>query len=321
MNPDDLKGKLPKFLPDVPEVREDFADYLGEAQAFDAAIGELLKTVEAKGELDNTFIVISGDHGAPGFPGGKCNLYDFGVGVALIAAGPMIPGGRVVDDIANLMDLAPTFLEAAGAKAYDGMNARSLMPVLTSTQTGQVDPDRTWTITGRERHVDVAREGFLPYPQRALRTHDYLLIKNFKPERWPMGSPLKVTDTSEPDAKTLEDDTRAAFPDMDSSPTKAWLINHRKDPAWQWHFDYAFGKRPIIQLFDLKKDRDQTQNVAEDPSYAEIKQSLERQLMDELIRVGDPRVTGDGMTFEKAPFTGPAANEGGKKKKKAKATK
>ena len=40
------------------------------------------------GELDNTLIVISGDHGMPGVPGGKCNLYDFGVGVALIEACP-----------------------------------------------------------------------------------------------------------------------------------------------------------------------------------------------------------------------------------------
>ena len=318
MNPDELKGKLPKFLPDVPEVREDFADYLGEAQAYDAAIGELLKMIEARGEVENTMIVISGDHGAPGFPGGKCNLYDFGVGVGLIAAGPMIPGGRVVDDIANLMDLAPTFLEVTGANAYKGMNGRTLLPVLTSAKSGQVDPERTWTITGRERHVESAREGFLPYPQRALRTHDYLLIKNFKPERWPMGSPLGVTETSAPDGKSLANDTRAAFPDMDAGPTKAWLVAHRQDPEWQWHYDYAFGKRPMVQLFDRKKDRDQTNNVAEDPAYAQIKQTLERQLMDELNRVGDPRVIGDGMSFEKEPFIGPVAKQAAKKKKKAK---
>jgi arylsulfatase A-like enzyme len=106
IEPDSLAGKLPKFLPDVPEVREDFADYLGEIQGYDAGIGVLLKKLEEIGELDKTLIVISGDHGAPGFPHGKCNLYDFGVGVTLAARWPGGKGGRVVDDFANLMDLA-----------------------------------------------------------------------------------------------------------------------------------------------------------------------------------------------------------------------
>ena len=60
-------------------MRQDLADYFGEAQAFDAALGLLLKRLEAIGELDNTLVVVSGDHGPPGFPHGKCNLYDFGI--------------------------------------------------------------------------------------------------------------------------------------------------------------------------------------------------------------------------------------------------
>ncbi len=67
IEPDSLRGKLPPFLPDVPEVREDLADYLGEVQAFDTALGLLLKRLEAIGELDNTLVVVSGDHGPPGF--------------------------------------------------------------------------------------------------------------------------------------------------------------------------------------------------------------------------------------------------------------
>src|SRR5688572_8758580 len=61
IDPDALRGKLPKFLPDVPEVREDFADYLGEAQAFDAYVGVLLKQLKDAGELDKTLVVVSGD--------------------------------------------------------------------------------------------------------------------------------------------------------------------------------------------------------------------------------------------------------------------
>src|SRR5262249_23686044 len=103
IDPDSLKGKMPKHMPDVHEVREDFADYLGESQAFDAYVGVLLKKLEETKELDRTLIVISGDHGGPGFPRGKCNLYDFGVGVALVTAWPGGKGGRVVDDFVNLM--------------------------------------------------------------------------------------------------------------------------------------------------------------------------------------------------------------------------
>src|SRR5262249_46992983 len=124
IDPDSLKGKLPKFLPDVPEVREDFADYLGEVQAFDAYVGILLKRLEETKQLENTLIVLSGDHGGPGFPRGKCNLYDFGVGVTLAIRWPGGKGGRVVDDLVNLMDLAPTFLEAGQVKLPAGMNGR-----------------------------------------------------------------------------------------------------------------------------------------------------------------------------------------------------
>ena len=124
LNPDDLKGRLPDFLPDVHEVREDFGDYLGECMAFDAGLGILLDRLEAMGELDNTLVVVSGAHGIPGMPRGKCNLYDAGNEVALAARWPgRIPANRVVEDFVNLMDLAPTFLDAAGEQPPSCMSA------------------------------------------------------------------------------------------------------------------------------------------------------------------------------------------------------
>lgn len=308
IDPDQLKGKLPKFLPDVPEVRADFADYLGEIQAWDAGIGELLKKLEAIGELDNTIIVISGDHGAPGFPGGKCNLYSFGTGVTLAAWWPGQKGGRVVDDFVNIMDLCPTFLEAGGVAPTAQMTGRSLGNVLKSDRSGQVDPQRNWVITGRERHVGNAREGNLPYPQRAIRTKDFLYIRNFKPDRWPLGSPYEVTETSAPSHNELANNTRVAFPDMDASLTKAWLVEHRHEAQWKWHYDYAFAKRPAEELFDLRSDPDEVQNVATDPAYAAKRQELSDLLMKELTAAADPRVTGDGSTFDKPPYSEP---EGG----------
>lgn len=303
IDPDRLKGKLPRFLPDVPEVRADFADYLGEIQAWDAGVGVLLKKLEEAGELNNTLIVVSGDHGAPGFPGGKCNLYDFGTGVSLVARMPGGKGGRVVDDLVSLMDLGPTFLEAAGAALPAGMHGRSLLAQLSSRRSGRIDPSRDAVITGRERHVADAREDFRPYPQRALRTERFLYVRNFKPERWPLGSPKGVTDTSEPTQDALENNTYAAFADMDSSPTKAWLVANRKDPKWAWHYRYAFDRRPEEELFDLKKDPDQIRNVAAEPEYAGRKKELAERLMRTLREAGDPRVTSD--RFEQSPFTDP----------------
>lgn len=306
IDPEQLHGKLPKFLPDVPEVREDFADYLGETQAFDAYVGLLIEMLEHAGELENTVIVVSGDHGAPGFPGGKCNLYDFGAGVALAVRYPGQKPGRVVDDFVNLMDLAPTFLEIGGSSLPAGMNGRSLKSVLTSDKSGQVDPERTWVVTGRERHVEDARPGYVPYPQRALRTKDLLYIRNFAPDRWPMGDPGAVTDEKAPPQEELEQNTRIAFADMDAAPTKAWLVAHRHDPEWKWHYSYAFGKRPSEELYDCRTDPDQIKNLADDPAYAKQKAELSGKLMEVLKTAEDPRVTGDGQTFERPPFTDPS---------------
>ena len=303
IEPDSVRGRLPKFMPDVPEVRADYTDYMGEIQAWDAGVGVLLKKLAEIGELDKTLVIISGDHGMPGVPGGKCNLYDHGVGVALIARGPGIKPGRVVDDFVNLMDLAPTFLEAGGVKPPEVMTGRSFMNVLRSEKSGQVDPVRTWVVTGRERHVAAAREDNLPYPHRALRTRDFLYIRNFAPDRWPMGSP-KFTSLSElPSAEALEHNTFVAFADMDASPTKAWMVRQFAEEDWEWHYNYAFGKRPAEELYDLRNDPDETVNLADDPGYAGQKRELAARLLKILADAKDPRVLDDGGTFDRPPYT------------------
>ncbi len=303
IDPDSLRGKLPKFMPDVPAVRSDYADYMGEIQALDAGIGVLLKKLDEIGELDNTIIVLSGDHGMPGVPGGKCNLYDQGVGVALIARGPGIKPGRVVDDFVNLMDIAPTFLEAGGLKPPEVMTGRSFLNVLYSEKAGQVDPNRTWVVTGRERHVADAREGNLPYPQRALRTPEFLYIRNFAPDRWPMGSPKFTNQEDLPSVDALETKNIIAFADMDLSPTKAWLVRQFGAAEWKWYYDYAFGKRPAEELYNLHQDPDQTINLAADPEYARQREELSARLLTILTDAGDPRLLGDGKLYENPPFT------------------
>ncbi len=205
LNPDALAKVMPPFLPNVPEVREDFADYLGEGMAFDRSCQEIISELESLGELDNTLLVISGDHGAPGFPRGKTNCYDFGARVLFAARWPgHIKPGQVISKPISLIDLAPTFLSAAGLKPETGMNGEDLLPALTN---GDHDKLRGWALIGRETHVNTARGG-LPYSTRALRTEDYLLIMNLTPDRTPMGDPLKLNDANPPSYQQLENSTR-----------------------------------------------------------------------------------------------------------------
>ncbi|QDT14051.1 sulfatase family protein [Alienimonas californiensis] len=314
IEPDSLKGKMPPFLPDVPEVRQDFADYLGEVMAFDNALGVLLKELKDRGELENTVIAVSGDHGAPGFPRGKTNLYDFGVAVPLAIAGPGVSAGldangRVVTDFVTLPDLAPTFLDIAGVPLPEGMTAHSLAPVLVTDEEDRVDEARDAAFFGRERHVASAREGYLPYPQRGIRTDDYLYIRNFAPDRWPQGTaPGYGLPGEMPDERALNSNTRAAFPDVDAGPTKAWTILHRDDnEATKRAFELGYLRRPGEELYAIAEDPHQMKNLADDPAHAQAKAELSARLMEHLKANGDPRVTGDGSTFDKPPF---AAQEG-----------
>jgi arylsulfatase A-like enzyme len=313
LDPDALKGKLPAFLPDVPVVREDLADYLGEVQALDAAMGVLLEELDRAGERSKTLIAISGDHGAPGFPHGKCNLYGFGTGVSLIVAGPGVRGGRVVDDMVTLPDLAPTFLEAGGVKPPPVMTGRSLWNVLQSESQGLVDPARTWVVAGRERHVEVARPDYSPYPQRALRTLDHVLIVNFKPERWPLGNPYRLDGTDEPTFDEVAQTTFVTLPDDDAGPTKAWFVGARKSPEWSAQFEKFYGRRPMFELYDLKTDPHEMTNVADSPAYAAVRKEMTERLFTILRDTGDPRMSDEGKYFETPPLAGPLPNQGQKR--------
>ena len=300
LEPDSLKGKVPAFLPDVHDVREDLVDYLGEALAWDGMVNELIGELKARGELDNTLIIVSGDHGMPGMPRGKCNLHDFGSMVSLLVSWPArVEPGRRVDDFVSLMDIAPTVLEATGIERPDHMIAKSLMDLLSSDQSGVIDTTRDHVIIGRERHVGEARRDRVPYPSRAIRTTDFLLIHNFKPDRMPMGDVFQ----SDATAEQLLHDHYLAYPDMDASPTKVFLMANRE--SYSKHFDIAFSVRPEFELYDLKIDPDQVNNVAADSGYSKVLRELTDRLMSELRETGDPRVVGDGNMFDRKPFVDP----------------
>ena len=172
-------------------------------------------------------MVISGDHGAPGFPHGKCNLYSFGTGVCLSVTGPGVVGGRVVDDMVSLIDLAPTFLEAAHIKPPESMTDRSLWPLLHSKN--QVLLTRHETVYLQAVNDMLKVHGLISLPTHNVQSVlDHVLIMNFRPDRWPLGDPYHLEEGPEPTQQELETNTRLTLSDEDAGPTKAWLVQSRK---------------------------------------------------------------------------------------------
>ena len=300
IDPDRLSGLIPKFLPDVEDIRRDFSDYLGEIEALDAMLGVILETLESNGQLDNTMIILSGDHGIPGVPRGKTNCYDLAIRAPLMVRYPkMIAEGRHVDDFVSLMDIGPTILELVGVEVPDSMDGLSFKKQLTHKSSGWIDKQRDHVIVGRELHFHTAREGNLPYPMRAIRTPDYLYIRNFKPERWPMGDPRGLSSDSPPTYEQLHNNTAVTMSDLDASLTKAWLITHRDDPQVQPLFDLTLNLRPEEELYDLRRDPEQQNNVASEDNYAAKRSELSSRLMSVLEITTDPRLTN---AFDQPPY-------------------
>ncbi len=263
-----------------------------EVESFDTHLGRMLDALERSGELDRTLVVVASDNGMP-FPRAKANLYEYGTHMPLAVRWPgRAKAGRVVDDFANHIDLAPTFLEAAGVERPSVMVGRSLVPVLVSEADGQVDPTRDRTFTARERHSS-SRVDNLGYPGRALRTGDFLYIRNFAPDRWPAGDPRGVQGDA------------FGYYDIDGSPTKTLLVEGRDDPRIAPFLDLAVGKRPAEELFDARTDPGNLVNLADRPEHADTLSRLRNQLEDFLRATDDPRVLGNGEIFETYPRYSP----------------
>ena len=304
LNPDDLKGRMPAFLPDVPEVREDMADYMGEVLALDLMLRCFMEELEKAGELDNTVIIATGDNGPPGFTRGKTNCYGFASRAPLLVRWPgVVKPGTVIEDFVNLMDLGPTFQELAGAEAGKEMDGRSIVPLLKAGKSGHIDPTRDHVIIGRERHVHSAREGALSYPSRAMVTKDFLYINNPHEERWPQGGPKKSAALTSPE-KLAEfgKETYGAFEDIDGSPTKAFVMSVRDDADQKKYWEYAFAKRPKEELYRLDNDADSLVNLANHPEFKAEKEKLAKKLMSVREATKDPRLTD---VFDHMPWSNP----------------
>ena len=296
-------ASVPSFLPDTPEVRSDILDYAVEIEWFDTHLGRILKHIEEAGELDNTLIIVTSDNGMA-FPRAKANLYEFGIHMPLaIRWGDRVPAGRTVKDVVGFVDLTATILDVAGVKHPENngpLPGRSLMNVLTSNKSGIVDPSRDAAYSARERHSS-SRYLTLGYPQRSIRTQQFLYIRNFKPERWPAGAPRKhgtSKKSKSADRSKKLGPMHGGYHDIDGGPTLRFLISKADDPALGKYLQLAVAKRPAEELFDITTDPGCLKNLAADPKFEALRASLWSRLEATLKKTGDARVNGNGDIWE-----------------------
>jgi arylsulfatase A-like enzyme len=272
---------VPAFWPDNDVVRRDMLDYAIEVEAFDEQVGSLLKTLDESNLAGDTLVIVTSDHGMP-FPRVKGHTIDPAHHIPFVACWPNginNPGRRVADFI-SFIDLAPTFLELA---QVDGV-AAGMSPItgrsFSDLLRGESPKDRSLVILGRERNDVLCRPGTpagLGYPVRAIREGNLFYVHNFAPDRWPCGNP------------------EIGFRDTDASPTKQ-LIEDRGPSDRYWQF--AFGKRPAEELYDITKDPDCVMNLASDPEFAARAAALREKLFAELRAQNDPRILGQGDVFD-----------------------
>ncbi|HYF00049.1 MAG TPA: sulfatase, partial [Planctomycetota bacterium] len=200
---------LPPFWPDVEAVRDDVLDYALEVEHFDDQLGKMLSTLEERGELENTIVVVTSDNGMP-FPRMKGQPHEMATHLPLAVMwkkGIRRPGRRVPNPV-SFVDLAPTFVEAAGLDgARTGLApspGRSFSDVFAGEAAGR---DRV--LLGQERH-DVGRPKDAGYPVRGIVRDGLMYLHNFEPSRWPACNP------------------ETGYLNCDGGPTKTVILEERR---------------------------------------------------------------------------------------------
>lgn len=283
--------QVPDFYPNTEIIQSDIADYYYEVNRFDGDVGKAIQLLDRIGELENTIIVVTGDHGMP-FPRCKANLYDWGARVPLVIRwGNEIKKAKVAEEFVSLIDLAPTFLEVAGVDIPEEMTGRSLLPILE----GEEERSRDFVTFGRERHTPAqASPSMDGYPSRGIRTQEYLYIRNIFPERWPAGVPNGSTHPFD------------VFADCDDGPTKQFLLNNQDNPDFSTYYEWSFGRRPAEELYRIADDPFQLTNLAQNTDFQSVKQQLRTQLDSVLHATNDPRILSNSeIDFDKFPYQGP----------------
>jgi N-sulfoglucosamine sulfohydrolase len=161
---------VPGFLPDLPGIRLELAQYYASVHRCDETVGEILRALHETGGDADTLVMFLSDNGMP-FPFAKTNCYRFSTRTPWIVRWPgkVKPGTVNADDFISGIDFTPTVLEAAGLPPLEGVDGRSFVPLLLGAR--QEGRDRVLTVF----HKTSAGGEF---PMRALQDKRYGYIVN-----------------------------------------------------------------------------------------------------------------------------------------------
>lgn len=284
----DMIDRVPGFWPDNDVVRNDMLDYAFEIEHFDSHLVRILDELERRGELDNTIVVVTADNGMP-FPRTKANNYEMShhQPLAVMWGSEIQKAGRKIDDYVNFVDIAPTLLEAAGVdETESGMmpiEGKSFIKILKSRREGRICPERDHLVFGRERD-DYGRPDNQGYPIRGMVRDGMMLILNLKPHLYPACNP------------------EVGYCEIDGSPTKSVILDLWRSGKNSHFYNLSMGMRPATELYDIRKDPDCLDNLAENPDYKVLVEQMRTELEDILTRQGDPRMGEDGDVFDRYPY-------------------
>lgn len=287
----DMIERVPAYWPDSLTIRNDLLDYAYEIEYMDSHIARILKKLEQIGQLDNTLIVVTSDHGMP-FPRVKGNQYENSnhIPLAIRWPGGIRKPNRKIDDYVSFIDLAPTFLQAAGISArqsgMEPITGTSLFDIFGSDRAGQTNPARNFVLVGQERH-DMGRPNDVGYPVRGMHKDGMLYLANYEPDRWPVCNP------------------ETGYLNCDGSPTKSLILNLRRSGQDKTYWQTNFGKRPAEEFYDVRRDPDCVKNLVNDPKYRAKAAQLKAEMVAKLKAQDDLRQIGMGHLYEQYPSSDP----------------
>lgn len=280
---------VPSFWPDNEAVRTDMLDYALEIEHFDKHLVAILQILEAAGELENTIVIVTADHGMP-FPRAKGQEYEYSnhVPFAMMWKKGITKAGREIKDLLSFIDLAPTILAVAGIpedkSGMQPIEGKSFLDLLTKEDSKS---QKDYVLIGKERH-DVGRPNDQGYPIRGIIKGDFLYLINFETSRWPAGNP------------------ETGYMNVDGSPTKTEVLKARRNPETESYWQLSFGKRQEEELYNIAEDRECMANLAEDANYNVLKKQMRSELLQKLTEQQDPRMLGQGDIFDSYPYMGSA---------------
>ncbi len=254
----------------------------------------MLQQLEDINELNNTLIIVTGDDGMAMLRA-KATCYEYGLHVPLYVAWPnQIPANRSIDDPVGFVDLHATIVAAAGCQSLLPTEestrpvGRDLLPMLLSDKSGLIDREHAEVFAGHERHT-LTRYNDEGYPIRALRTPQYLYLRNLRPERWPVGDPQRIN----PQTGKLLPRHAGCYRDIDDQETLVWLIKAAETSTkYSQLLELIVGRHPAEELYDIQRDPDCMQNLVKDPAHQASLERLAARMDLELKQTADPRVHG-----------------------------